>query len=92
MSSKFCRIDLPLKKPCCRGRTQRERIGSQACLAALAMMRLSEFTMLRGIVLLGVYTGVPFSVVLRDFLGKHTIVLNCSGVGGCLVCRGKPHP
>ena len=63
------------KKPCWRGRIQLVRCSSQRLRAALATMRLSQFTMLSGRVLLVVYASVPSLVVVVLFLGRHTKVL-----------------
>ena len=43
-------MDLPLRKPCCLGSTQLEKVASQAYRAELATMRLSVLTMLCGLV------------------------------------------
>ena len=52
-SSRFRRMDLPLRKPCCLGSTQLEKVASQAYRAELATIRLSVLTMLSGLVFCG---------------------------------------
>ena len=73
--SKLVSIDLPGRNPCCLGSIHWERCSSQRFLAAEATMRLSQFTMLSGRVLLRVYALVPVSVVVVDFFGRQMRVL-----------------
>ena len=68
-------MDLPRRKPCCRGRIQSLRWPSHRLRAAEATMRLSQFTMLSGRVLLTVYALIPSAVDVVLFLGRQTSVL-----------------
>ena len=52
-SNRFWRIDLPLRKPCCLGSTQVEKVDSHAYRAELATIRLSVLTILSGLVFCG---------------------------------------
>ena len=74
MSNKFTRIERPCKNPCCRGRTHGDKCASQRCLAALATILLSQFTMLKGFVFSAVNIEVPSCKTLVDFFGKQTKV------------------
>ena len=59
-------IERLVKKPCWRGKIQLVRCSSQRLRAALATMRLSQFTMLSGRVLLVVYASVPWMCFFRE--------------------------
>ena len=63
------------RKPCCLESTQGSSKASQQKRVALAISLLSVLTMLSGLVLFGVYMGVPWLVVWWDFLGRQTMVL-----------------
>lgn len=74
-SKRFCRIERPLRNPCCLGSIQSARFVSQQLRAALATILFSVLTTLSGRVLLAVKMGVPSCVVEWDFLGRQAMKL-----------------
>ena len=71
-STTFCSRDLPPKKPCCAGETALSSTGSMRRRTALAIRRLSAFTMERGRVSEGAKYSLPARLPVA-FFGKNTI-------------------